>query len=94
MLLCFACALLMAVGYYEDFAGANFLITLPAVTVASIALIVSALGMKMTSRYTPLVRTFVYLGRISCGLYVFHWMFIVILDVPSAHEPLVAWAES
>jgi peptidoglycan/LPS O-acetylase OafA/YrhL len=87
MLLCFAFVLLTAVGHYEDFAGAKSLITFPAVTVASIALIVSALGMRITSHDTPLVRTFVYLGRISYGLYVFHWMFIVILGVASAHEP-------
>jgi peptidoglycan/LPS O-acetylase OafA/YrhL len=87
MLLCFACVVLTAVGHYEDFAGVKSLITFPAVTVASIALILSALGMQITSLDTPLVRTFVYLGRISYGLYVFHWMFIVILGVPSAHEP-------
>jgi peptidoglycan/LPS O-acetylase OafA/YrhL len=34
-----------------------------------------------------LVRTFAYLGRISYGLYVFHWMFIASLGVPLAHEP-------
>ena len=29
-----------------------------------------------------------YLGRISYGLYIFHYMFIMMFDVTSAHEPL------
>jgi peptidoglycan/LPS O-acetylase OafA/YrhL len=86
ILLCFAFAVLTAVGHYEDFSGTKSLITYPAVTIACIALIVSILGMQMKPG-TLLVRTFSYLGRISYGLYVFHWMFIVSLGVPLAHEP-------
>jgi peptidoglycan/LPS O-acetylase OafA/YrhL len=87
ILLCFAFATLTAVGHYEDFSGAKSLITYPAVTAACIAVILSALGMQMTSG-TPLVRAFAYLGRISYGLYVFHSMFIEIMGVPLEHEPL------
>lgn len=86
ILLCFAFAMLTAVGHYEDFSGTKSLITFPAVTVACIALILSTLGIQMTPG-TLLVRTFTYLGRISYGLYVFHWMFIASLGVPLAHEP-------
>jgi peptidoglycan/LPS O-acetylase OafA/YrhL len=78
--------MLTAVGHYEDFSGTKSLITFPAVTMACIALILSTLGMQMTPG-TLLVRTFAYLGRISYGLYVFHWMFIASLGVPLAHEP-------
>jgi peptidoglycan/LPS O-acetylase OafA/YrhL len=86
ILLVFAFAMLTAVGHYEDFAGAKSLITYPAITIACVALILTALGSRM-SVGSPLVRAFSYLGRISYGLYVFHWMFIVSLDVPSAHGP-------
>lgn len=86
ILLCFAFAMLTAVGHYEDFSGTKSLITFPAVTMACIALILSTLGMQMTPG-TLLVTTFAYLGRISYGLYVFHWMFIASLGVPLAHEP-------
>ena len=87
ILLVFAFAVLTAVGHYEDYSGAKSLITYPAITVACVALMLSALGSQM-SVGSPLVRVFSYLGRISYGLYVFHWMFIVSLGVPSAHEPL------
>ena len=86
ILLIIAFSTLTAVGHYEDFSGAKSLITYPAVTVACVALLLSALGSQIASG-SPLVRTFAYLGRISYGLYVFHSMFIVILGVPSAHEP-------
>jgi peptidoglycan/LPS O-acetylase OafA/YrhL len=83
-LLCFAFVVLTAVGHYEDFSGAKSLITYPAVTLACVALILSALGSRM-SYGSSLVRTFAYLGRISYGLYVFHSMFVETLGVPSAH---------
>jgi peptidoglycan/LPS O-acetylase OafA/YrhL len=78
--------MLTAVGHYEDFSGTKSLITFPAATVACIALILGTLGMQMTPG-ALLVRTFAYLGRISYGLYVFHWMFIASLGVALAHVP-------
>jgi peptidoglycan/LPS O-acetylase OafA/YrhL len=82
-----ALSVLTVVGDYEDFSGAKSLITYPAITVACIALMLSALGSRMTS-VSPLVRTFAYLGRISYGLYVFHSIFIEMLGVPSTHTPI------
>jgi len=41
----------------------------------------------MLSPRTRAVRTLIYLGRISYGLYVFHFMFVMLLDVPATHDP-------
>jgi peptidoglycan/LPS O-acetylase OafA/YrhL len=88
MLLLFGCALLTAAGHYGDFVGTKALITFPAVTVACVALILGSLGLRLASEGRPIAQGLAYLGRISYGLYVFHWMFVEILGVPSAHAPI------
>jgi len=88
MLLLFGCALLTAAGHYGDFVGTKALITFPAVTTACIALILGSLGLQLASDGRSIARGMAYLGRISYGLYVFHWMFVEILGVPSAHAPI------
>jgi peptidoglycan/LPS O-acetylase OafA/YrhL len=88
LLLLFGCALLTAAGHYGDFVGTRALITFPAVTVACVTLTLGALGLHIATGNRPLIRAVMYLGRISYGLYVFHWMFVVILGVPSAHDPV------
>jgi peptidoglycan/LPS O-acetylase OafA/YrhL len=88
MLLLFGCAVLTIAGRYGDFIGNRALLTYPAVTVASTALILGTVGMQMHPGRIPLARALTYLGRISYGLYVFHWMFVVVFGVAAAQGPL------
>jgi peptidoglycan/LPS O-acetylase OafA/YrhL len=94
VLLLSGCAVLTAAGRYGDFVGSKALITFPAVTAACIALILGTLGLQMPSGRRPIIRTLTYLGRISYGLYVFHWMFVVIFSVASAHAPVDRFARA
>ena len=64
------------------------LITFPAVTAACVALILAALGLPMLSVPTPVLRALVYLGRISYGLYVFHFTFVMLFDVAATRDPV------
>lgn len=77
----FAIAVLTIAGRYGDFTGVRSLITFPAVTTACAALILATLGL-------PTVRALTYLGRISYGLYVFHFMFVMLFDVTDTHGPV------
>jgi peptidoglycan/LPS O-acetylase OafA/YrhL len=88
-LILLACALLTAAGRYGDFVGIKALITFPIVTAACIILILGSLGLQSGAPGDgPIVRGLVYFGRISYGMYVFHWMFVEILGVPSAHASI------
>jgi len=74
---------LAAVGQFGDFAGNRALVTFPLGTLASMALLMGTLGISVSGR-----GVLAYLGRISYGLYVFHFMFIEAFGVASAHDPL------
>jgi peptidoglycan/LPS O-acetylase OafA/YrhL len=87
-LLLFAVAVLTIAGRYGDFAGIRSLITFPAVTAACVALILATLGLPMLSARTPALQALVYLGRISYGLYVFHFMFVMLFDVAATRDPV------
>ncbi|HKQ83846.1 MAG TPA: acyltransferase [Steroidobacteraceae bacterium] len=84
--------LLAAVGRFGDFVGAKALLTFPVATVASILLLLCALGWRMPSRPGRIGRTLIYLGRISYGLYVFHSLFIVLFGVSSTHDAVARLA--
>jgi len=86
-LLLFGTAVMVAAGRYGDFTGAKALITFPAVSVACAALLWGTLGLQVSSEQW-IVRLCTYLGRISYGLYMFHWLFITLFAVTSAHAPL------
>lgn len=88
----FGVALLALAGRYGDFTGAKALVTFPAVTLASIAMIAATLGIDIQVAHRPVMRGLRYLGRISYGLYVFHLMFVLGFGVGSAHEPMARLA--
>jgi peptidoglycan/LPS O-acetylase OafA/YrhL len=79
---------LTTAGRFADFVGVNALITFPAVAVACGALLSSVLGLRLPSGRAPIIRAFMYLGRISYGSYIFHPMFVAVLGVASAHAPI------
>jgi peptidoglycan/LPS O-acetylase OafA/YrhL len=81
-------AILTAAGRYGDFVGVKALITFPAVTVACIALLLGTLGAQLPRACAWLVRPAAYLGRISYGLYVFHFLFVMLFGVISTHAPV------
>jgi len=87
-------AVLVTAGRYGDFVGTKALLTFPAVTAACIALILGTLGLRGPSSRRPIVRALTYLGRISYGLYVFHWMFVRVFEVPSMHTPFARSAKA
>ena len=64
------------------------LLTYPAVSLAACALILASLRPKADLSHCCGVRPLIYLGKISYGLYVFHLMFVELLDV-SAQKGLV-----
>ena len=80
--------ILTAAGRFGDFVGIKALVTFPAVTAACVALLVGTLGLRMTPKPSAMARPFIYLGRISYGLYVFHAMFVLLFEVPSTRAPL------
>ena len=88
VLIVFGCALFVAAGRYGDFTGTRALVTYPAITAGCVALMLGSLGVALPIRPNRIVRTFMYLGRISYGLYVFHLFFVEALGVQSAHEPI------
>jgi peptidoglycan/LPS O-acetylase OafA/YrhL len=88
MLLVSGCAVLTIAGRYGNFIGNRALITYPAVTAASTALILGTLGLQIHPGRISIPRALTYLGRISYGLYVFHWMFVVVCGVAAANGPV------
>ena len=88
VLMLFAVVVLGVAGRFGDFTGARALVTFPAVTVACIALIVATLGVAVAAERSRVSRVFIYLGRISYGLYVFHLMFVMLLGVTGVQGPL------
>ncbi|HEY0747774.1 MAG TPA: acyltransferase, partial [Steroidobacteraceae bacterium] len=88
ILLLLGCLLLTAAGRYGDFIGIKALITFPIVSAACVMLILATLGWRLRRGPRSSVRVLMYLGRISYGLYVFHWMFVLIFNVPSTHGPV------
>jgi peptidoglycan/LPS O-acetylase OafA/YrhL len=74
-------------GRYGDFTGVRSLITFPAVSAASVALILATLDLSILSGRTAVSRALVYLGRISYGLYVFHLTFVMLFNVAGARDP-------
>jgi peptidoglycan/LPS O-acetylase OafA/YrhL len=86
-LLLFGTAVLTAAGRYGDFTGAKALMTFPAVSVACVALLRGTLGLRLPCG-NPVIGLCSYLGRISYGLYIFHWLFVGLFAVTSAHAPV------
>lgn len=91
-LLLFGAAVLVLAGRYGALTGSPALVALPAGTIACMALIIGTLGMPQMASQHPIMRTLVYLGRISYGLYVFHFLFALLfkvaVDVNPSGEPL------
>jgi peptidoglycan/LPS O-acetylase OafA/YrhL len=87
VLLLLGAGMLAAAGRYGDFVGTKALITFPAVTAACVALILATVGLQIPSGRKRVFGALTYLGRISYGLYVFHWMFVVGFQVAAAHAP-------
>ena len=81
-------SLLAVIGRYGDYVGFKSLFTYPAVTLASISLIVCALASRLAPAPGLIAKTLVYLGRISYGLYVFHLAFVYKLGVWSTNGPI------
>jgi len=86
-LLLIGIAVFTIAGRYGDFTGVRSLITFPAVSAASVALILAALDMPILSGRTAASNALVYLGRISYGLYVLHLTFVMLFDVAGARDP-------
>ena len=82
---------LAASGRFGDFTGVRALVTFPAGTLACMALLVGTLNVSMPTG-SAAIRGVTYLGRISYGLYVFHFMFIEAFGVAAAHDPLARCA--
>ncbi|MFL6603698.1 MAG: acyltransferase family protein [Steroidobacteraceae bacterium] len=75
-------------GRYGDFVGVKALITFPAITAGCIALLLGTLGGLPVAASGCIVQSAAYLGRISYGLYIFHFLFITFFGVTSAHTPM------
>lgn len=86
-LLLLGVAILTVAGRYGDFTGGKALVTFPAVSLACVALLWGTLGLQLSSERW-IVRLCAYLGRISYGLYVFHWLYVGLFGVASAHTPV------
>ena len=72
-------------GRFGDFAGPRALVTYPVVALASCGFVVASLRPKIDLTRRALLRPVLYLGKISYGLYVFHFMFITLVGVGAAH---------
>lgn len=83
MLIVAGLLILTLLGLFGDYEGNKALITFPAGTLASMALLTGTLGIPVRA-----ASVFTYLGRISYGLYVFHMLFIQAFGVIDAHDPL------
>jgi peptidoglycan/LPS O-acetylase OafA/YrhL len=77
----------MLAGHFGDFAGLRSLVTYPAVALGSCMFIIAGLRPRIGLTERTVVRPVVYLGKISYGLYVFHFTFIMLLGVGAAHTP-------
>lgn len=86
-LLVFGAATLVLAGRYGDLNGARSLVSLPASTVACMAMIIATLGMPLMASRHPIMRVLVYLGRISYGLYVYHFLFAMLFKVAVNVDP-------
>ncbi len=86
-LLVFGGGVLILAGRYGDLNGARSLVSLPASTVASMAIIIATLGMPLMASRHPIMRALVYLGRISFGLYVYHFLFAMLFHVAINVDP-------
>lgn len=86
-LLVFGGVVLILAGRYGALSGPPALVALPAGTIACMALIIATLGMPLLASQHPVMRTLVYLGRISYGLYVFHFLFAMMFKVAVGVDP-------
>ena len=84
-LLLFGCAVFTSAGRYGDFVGTKALVTYPAVTAGCAALLLGTLGLRLNPESNVIARAAVCLGRVSYGLYMFHWFFIEAFAVSSAN---------
>jgi peptidoglycan/LPS O-acetylase OafA/YrhL len=85
ILLCSGFGLFSLAGHFGDFAGLRSLITYPTVALAACSFILGSLYLPAEYARNPVLRAMTFLGKISYGLYVFHFLFISLLEVSSAH---------
>jgi peptidoglycan/LPS O-acetylase OafA/YrhL len=85
ILLCCGFGLFSLAGHFSDFAGPRSLIIYPIVAIAACSVILGSLYLPVEYARNPVLRALAFLGKISYGLYVFHFMFISLLEVSSAH---------
>jgi peptidoglycan/LPS O-acetylase OafA/YrhL len=78
---------LAVIGRFGDFTGARALVTFPLGTLASMLLLAGVLGISVPVK-SAFCRLGIFLGRISYGLYVFHFLFIEAFAVPETHDPV------
>lgn len=86
-LIVFGLGMITVLGRVGDVAGVKSLFTLPLGAIAVMALIVAMLGIRLPPASNPVVRALIYLGRISYGLYVFHYTFVMLFNVNGTHAP-------
>jgi peptidoglycan/LPS O-acetylase OafA/YrhL len=80
MLIGFGLVTLVLAGRFGGNEGRAALFTFPAVSIASLSLLVGTIGIETDFRSNALGRVLIHLGRISYGLYVFHYPLIVLLS--------------
>ena len=80
LLLVLAALLLLFIGRYADHVGSLALFYYPLEAVVCELTLCAILRPMHSWTPGPLGRTFTYLGRISYGLYVFHMLFLALID--------------
>lgn len=81
-------AMLTLLGRFGSTAGVEAFYTLPLGAVAVTALIVAMLGLSLPSAQNPVMRSLIHLGRISYGLYVFHFLYVLLFQVLDTASPV------